>query len=595
MDNNSRAFAGEVLKGEVEYHVKNEKRSCINILAPIIDSGSVLGIVGVNIDITEHKEAVESLHKSEAKYRTLFEELMSGFSYHQVICDEFGKPCDYRFIEVNPAFERLTGLTKNQVVGKRVLEILPGTEKYWIERYGHVALTGETDYSVHMSKEFGRIYESRAFCPEYGKFAVIFNDVTEQYMAEEKIQFQASLLDQVRNAVFASDLRGQITYWNRYAETLYKYTVEEAIGRQIRDLIIPDASVATFQHLTDSMSNNEYWEGELEVQSKDGKHFPVYMTNALLTDKEGNHSGYVGITADISERVHLEEQLQHAHKMEAVGRLAGGIAHDFNNILTAIIGYGNMLNDKLPANSKEREQVTVILYSAEKAAVLTRALLAFSRKEIIVPQLFDVNNTVKKTVLLLSRLIGEDINLQTELANMPLLVMADAGQIEQVLINLATNARDSMTSGGEILIATDITSLDSEYLEPYGHCSPGLYAHISFADSGSGIPENVRAKIFDPFFTTKEIGKGTGLGLSIAHGVITQHKGFITVVSALNEGSTFHIYLPVHEGEEAEDLKPPELPPVGGGETILLVEDDETVRDLTQLVLEMHGYTVIPA
>lgn len=468
-ENNMRAFAGEVVKGEVEYFAENGARTCINILAPMLDENSVLGIIGVNIDITDLKRA------------------------------------------------------------------------------------------------------------------------------EEQIRFQVSLLDQVRNAVIASDLEGRIVYWNRYAEVLYQWAGAEALGQHLTDFLIPQQSRETFRTVTGTLAAAGSWEGEIVARKKDGSLFTIFMTITTLADTEGTRTGYVGISVDISERLRLEEQLLHAQKMEAVGRLAGGVAHDFNNILTAILGYGQMLRDRQDPESISRRYAEHILSSAEKAADLTRSLLAFSRKEIINPKLIDLNDVIKKITHLLSRLIGEDIELRTDLLDMSLVVMADGGQVEQVLMNLATNARDAMPGGGKIVIKTDIEYLDHETASLYGSGTPGHYVRISFSDTGIGIPEGAREKIFDPFYTTKEPGKGTGLGLSIVHGIVMQHRGCIRLESLHGTGTAFHIYLPSAREEATEGSIASMKRAAGGHETILLAEDDAVLRELNRDILEAYGYRVIVA
>lgn len=468
-ENNMRAFAGEVVKEEVEYYAENGARTCINILAPMLDGNSVLGIIGVNIDITDQKRA------------------------------------------------------------------------------------------------------------------------------EAQIRFQVSLLDQVRNAVIASDLQGRIVYWNRYAEVLYQWAAAEALGQHLTNFLIPQQSREAFRTVTGTLAAAGSWEGEVVARKKDGSLFTIFMTITTLADTEGNRTGYVGISVDISERLRLEEQLLHAQKMEAVGRLAGGVAHDFNNILTAILGYGQMLRDRQDPESISRRYAEHILSSAEKAADLTRSLLAFSRKEIINPKLIDLNDVIKKITHLLSRLIGEDIELRTDLLDMSLVVMADGGQIEQVLMNLATNARDAMPGGGKIVIETDIEYLDHETASLYGSGAPGHYVRISFTDTGIGIPEDAREKIFDPFYTTKEPGKGTGLGLSIVHGIVMQHNGCIRLESSHGTGTAFHIYLPSAREESMEGSVDSMKRAAGGHETILLAEDDAVLRELNRDILEAYGYRVIVA
>jgi nitrogen-specific signal transduction histidine kinase len=298
---------------------------------------------------------------------------------------------------------------------------------------------------------------------------------------------------------------------------------------------------------------------------------------------------------DITERKRLEQQLLQAQKMEAIGQLAGGIAHDFNNILTAIIGFGTLLKIETSKDDLLRSYVTQILTSAERAANLTQALLAFSRRQIISPRPMNLNEIIQGVERLLSRLIGEDIELSTFLTDKELTVMADSGQIETVLMNLATNARDAMPDGGSLIIKTELTEINHEFIKAYGYGRPGFYALILVEDTGHGMDEKTKERIFEPFFTTKEVGKGTGLGLSMVYGIIQQHDGYINVYSEPGKGSTFKIYLPLIKSkvEEAELVVHPVLK--RGTETVIVAEDDSQVRELIKEVLEGFGYKVMEA
>ncbi len=318
---------------------------------------------------------------------------------------------------------------------------------------------------------------------------------------------------------------------------------------------------------------------------------------------DGAVEGLVLILQNVTERKRaalekqkLEQQLQQAQKMESIGTLAGGVAHDFNNILTAIIGYGNIIKMKMKSDDPLRAPVDTILASAERAANLTQSLLAFSRKQIIHPRPVDLNCIVRGVEKLLHRLIGEDVDLVARLSPDCLTVMADAGQIEQVLMNLATNARDAMPDGGSLTITTQEELLDEGFMKAHGYGPPGNYALITVSDSGEGMDARTRDHIFEPFYTTKELGRGTGLGLSIVFGIIKQHNGSISVYSEPAKGTTFKIYLPLlPTGPEAS--RPAELlePPRGGTETILLAEDDVVARELLKTILADFGYRVIEA
>lgn len=297
-----------------------------------------------------------------------------------------------------------------------------------------------------------------------------------------------------------------------------------------------------------------------------------------------------------AEKHQLEAQLRHAQKMEAVGTLAGGIAHDFNNILQAIIGYGSLLKMKSRNDKTLEHHVDLILSAAERAARLTRGLLAFSRKQIISPRPCDLNELLKSIHKLLGHVIGEDIEVRVELSESQLMVMMDPSQFDQIVMNLATNARDAMPEGGTFTISTSAVNLDREFFKAYSEPKPGPYAMVRCQDTGHGMDEKTKGRIFDPFYTTKEVGKGTGLGLSTVYGIVKQHDGYIQVDTSVGAGTTFRIYFPLAhvepEGIEQNDLNEKE---VGGTETILVAEDDWAVRKLICSILEEFGYRVIEA
>mgnify|MGYP001576690712 CR=1 FL=1 len=317
-----------------------------------------------------------------------------------------------------------------------------------------------------------------------------------------------------------------------------------------------------------------------------------------IKDAEGKVISVIEVGRDITEHRKLEAQLQQSQKIEAVGTLAGGIAHDFNNILTAIIGYGHILKMKLEQKSPLMGYTDQILASAERAAHLTQSLLAFSRKQVINPKPVNLNEITASVEKILLRIIGEDIELKTILSGIrDLRVMADAGQLEQVLMNLAANARDAMPEGGTLTIETSTAELDINFLKIHEYGKPGMYAMITVTDTGHGMDENTRQRIFEPFFTTKEVGKGTGLGLSMVYGIIKQHSGYINCYSEQGKGTTFRIYLPLikEEAKEAKAAAEGYTALTGGTETIILAEDEEEVRKLMKLALEDAGYKVIEA
>ncbi|MEK6791981.1 MAG: PAS domain S-box protein [Deltaproteobacteria bacterium] len=333
---------------------------------------------------------------------------------------------------------------------------------------------------------------------------------------------------------------------------------------------------------------------EVELITCKGRKIWASLNAVMKKDKDGNV--YVdGFIEDITRKKSLEDQLRHSQKIEAIGRLAGGIAHDFNNILTATIGYGNILLRKRGDDPVVRSYVDNILTLSDRAASLTQGLLAFSRKQVINLQPIDINEALRRVEQILHRVIGEDIELKCALAGPELTVMADAAQIEQVFFNLAANARDAMPKGGRLTITIGVVEVDNDFIRAHGYGEGGSYALITFADTGAGMDEETRKKIFEPFFTTKELGKGTGLGLAIVYGIIKQHNGFINVYSEPGRGSVFKIYLPLAALPAEEPRAKVHAAMKGGTETILLAEDEAEVRQVTRNMLEEFGYRVIEA
>lgn len=321
---------------------------------------------------------------------------------------------------------------------------------------------------------------------------------------------------------------------------------------------------------------------------------PVY-------DDQGQFIGTRGSNRDITERIQAEQekkalalQLNQAQKMEAVGQLAGGIAHDFNNILTAVLGYSRILQGRLETSDPRRMYIDYILTASQRAAGLTKSLLAFSRKQIMESKPHDINEIVREITKILPQLLTEQIELKILPAEEEMIIMADLTQVDQVVLNLATNARDAMPRGGKLSITTRRATIDEAFIRTHGYGTPGDCAVLSVSDSGTGMTDEVKARIFEPFFTTKETGKGTGLGLSIVYGIIKQHNGFINVYTEPGTGTTFHVYFPVVRAKIMEELFTPGEPPKGT-ETILVVEDNPESRNLIREVLESNGYTVITA
>lgn len=406
------------------------------------------------------------------------------------------------------------------------------------------------------------------------------------------------LLETVHQVAIILDPAGNITFCNDFLLRLTGWSRDEVLGRSWFDLFIPEAVRDEVKELFGNAMETSVLPSHYEnpIVTRDGDLRTIVWDNTLLRGADGSLVGTASLGWDVTEHRSLEDQLRHSQKMEAIGQLAGGMAHDFNNLLTAIIGNCEIIKMKAGPDNPMKEYVEHILSVSGKAAKLTHDLLAFSRKQVLSVREFDVNECVRGVEKLLSRVIGEDIDFSLALTNDRLPIMADRGQMEHVLVNLATNARDAMPNGGRLTVETRRMELDALSAHLHGLEKPGRYAIIRVSDTGCGMDAATREKIFEPFFTTKEVGKGTGLGLAMVFGTIRQHGGYINVYSEVGRGTVFKIYLPlVHDETAVEDDASLERTVPGGDETLLVVEDNEDVRKSTALILQEMGYRVIEA
>jgi PAS domain S-box-containing protein len=424
-------------------------------------------------------------------------------------------------------------------------------------------------------------------------------DVTDRLRAEEALRASEEryrvLIEEAQDAIFVNDVAGIVQEVNRAAERLVGTTRDALIGRSFLETLPPKDRERVWKTFEDTLQHGRLLDLlSIRIQRADGTIVPAEVTASVV--EFGGKPHVVGLLRDVSERNAMAEQLRMAQKMEAVGQLAGGVAHDFNNLLTAILGYSQLLAADLRGNPEQFMAIEEIRKAGERAAGLTRQLLAFSRKQMLELKILDLNEVVQHIQEMLSRLIGEDIQVITELDRNLGSVRADAGQIEQVIMNLAVNARDAMPRGGQLSIETQNADLDDSYAQTHVHVQPGPYVMLAVSDTGTGMDEATRQRIFEPFFTTKEKGRGTGLGLSTVYGIVKQSGGYIWVYTEQGKGTTFKVYLPRVYGP-AETLATPEAvaQPAVGTETILLVEDEDSVRALARKTLEARGYRVLEA
>jgi PAS domain S-box-containing protein len=479
-------------------------------------------------------------------------------------------------------------------------------DQEWAKREGMVAFAGYPltvqDRVVGVMAMFARHpfgdFDQQALASIADGIAV----GVERKRAEESLrvseQRARTLFETVHLIVLGLDAQGRVDYVNPFFLRLTGYTREETLGQPWLERFLPKAQQGrlhgAFLELLEGNFRPHY---QSSIVTKAGEERMIAWNNTMLRDAQGRHTGTLSIGEDITEHSRLEEQFRQAQKMEAVGRLAGGIAHDFNNLLTVISSYSELLLEDLPVgDDARRDDLGQIKKAAGDAAALTRQLLAFSRQQVLAPRVVDLNEIVTGAGKMLQRLIGEDITLTLVLAPELGWVKADPGQIEQVIMNLAVNARDAMPEGGKVTIETANVELDASYVLDHSAVAPGTYVQLVVSDTGVGMTEEVKRRLFEPFFTSKEVGKGTGLGLATVYGIVKQSGGSIWVYSEPGQGATFKIYLPRVDEAEARDQRPEAAaPPARGNETVLLAEDAAPVRNVARQILERQGYTVLEA
>ena len=543
-----------------------------------------------------------ALERSEELYRTVME-----FSTDFV----FWRAPDNKLIYVSENCEKFCGYTEEEFYASpELLEtiIYPEDHALWAEHHTNsingkgicehlelriITKSGEVRWIDHNCLP---VYDKEG---NYRGWRASHQNITGRKLAEEALRKSEdkyrSLFEESKDVVFISTPEGRFIDINKAGVELFGYSSKEKLLEADieKNLYV---NLGYRKELMKILEAQGYVKDyELLMKNKNGNILILLDTATAFRDKMGRVTSYRGILRDITHQRKLEQQLMQAQKMEAVGQLAGGIAHDFNNFLTAIIGYGSLLQMEMNEGHPLRAYVQQILGSAERAANLTKQLLIFSRKHSIDPRPAKINEIIFALEKLISRLIGEDIEMQLVLSRADLIIRADVGQIEQVLMNLATNARDAMPNGGLLTIKTEAVVMDKEFIRAHGYGEEGPYVVITVSDTGEGMDEKTMKKIFEPFFTTKEAGKGTGLGLAMVYGIVKQHNGCISVYSEHGKGASFRIYLPLI-GDAVEDqltLVQPEA--IGGTETVLLAEDDLAVRKMMTGLLRDFGYTVLEA
>jgi PAS domain S-box-containing protein len=572
---------------------------------------------------SDHQERASSFSGNNMSEAVLSSELLEALPDAIVAVNREGT-----IVQVNSQTLALFGYSRGELVGQKVEILVP--ESYRPQHHQHREKFAETPKTRRMGADldlYGRRRNGSQFpveislspvSTEKGMFVLsAIRDISDRKRIAEELRRAneelhrrtaeqlgeyrsrlASIIDSSEDAIIGKGLDGIITSWNKGAERVYGYTPEEVVGKHI-SILAPSDRPDEIPEILKKIARGESVEHYESVRvTKDGQPLNVSISVSPLRDAKGEVVGASAIARDITAQRKAEGQLHQSQKMEAIGRLAGGVAHDFNNILAIISACTEFLRDRIDRAAESSQYVENIQKSIERGSSLTRQLLTFSRSSVIRPRVLDLNERLKDVGKLLRPLMGDDVDILIVSKSPAAVVEADPGQLDQIVVNLAVNARDAMPHGGKFILETRSEKVDEAFAEQHQNMAPGKYVLLAVSDTGSGMDEATVARIFEPFFTTKEVGKGgNGLGLATVYGIVKQSAGHILVYSELGHGTTFKIYLPSADHKIGLASKPEveTVSPKRQGTTILLVEDDEIMRSLTRQLLQEHGYTVVEA
>ena len=563
--------------------------------------GSAVRMIGVNWDITERKRAEERRRQSEAAL-ALAQSVARLGSWELDLVDL--EDINANILRWSDETFRIFGHEPNaiEVSNKAFLQSVHPDDRASVEA-GMAAMmqTGGRYILEHriilpngaervVREEAIVIYDERGQVPR--KIAGTVQDISARSAVEAKVREQAALLDIAHDAIMVRDMNDIITFWNRGAESIYGWASDEAIGRSAIDLLYSDSSKAHLAKIR-ALEAGE-WSGELYHLRRDGKKVIVSSRWTLLRNSHGNPMSILVINSDITDHKKLEEQFLRAQRLESIGTLASGVAHDLNNILAPILMSAPMLRDDMPRELRERI-VSNIELSAQRGADIVRQVLTFARGEEGERILLQPIHLIKDMARIAEETFPKSIRIRTKYPPTLWTIEADPTQMHQVLLNLCVNARDAMPDGGELILSVENVSVDEHFAAMTPETKPGPYVLLRVSDTGSGIAPGVIDQIFDPFFTTKALNKGTGLGLSTTIGIIKSHGGAINVTSEVDAGTVFNVYLPASDAVQPCFPEEEQAPPEGNGELILVVDDEQSIRETAQIILEKHGYKVLVA
>ena len=556
-------------------------------------SGRPLGVEGVFTDITRRRKAEQALRESEEWHRSIVENSFDGIFVQQ----------DGKIIFANSRLYQMLGYSPGELEGMEHWVVYYGKYQQITRERAEARMRGEKaphQYEVMLQRKDGSFFEGEVSARVInlkGRPAVQswVRDTAKRKRMEKVQRRLATAIEQSADAIVVTDAKGTVEYVNPAYERVTGYSREEVTGLSI---LLPEESgpkLELAQKFSDALTEGEPWSGRTVGQRKGGILYDTDLTISPVRDPNGRIVNFVVLQRDVTREVALQQQLLQSQKMEAIGTLAGGIAHDFNNLLTVVLGFSELLLAEKDHKHPEYEDLQKIFHAARNGADLVKRLLMFSRKSEPKPAPMSLNKQIVQVGKLLRRTIPRMIDIRLELSADLLDISADVSQMEQVLMNLAVNASDAMPGGGKLTVRTSAMTLDEEYCRLHVEANPGKYVLLEVSDTGQGMGKETLEHIFEPFFTTKEVGRGTGLGLAMVYGIVKQHNGHIAVDSAVGKGTTFKVYLPAIPAAAGPEVEDSNVIPAFGNETVLLVDDENSVRELGARILTKYGYTVLQA
>jgi PAS domain S-box-containing protein len=613
-----------------EFRHRDPKTGAIRWIArqgePIASpDGTERRFVGVCYDVTARKAAEQALRASEERWRSLFEQMQEGFFIAEAVRDATGTMVDFRFVEMNPAFEARTDIVMAQAIGRPVSEVIPDLPPELIATYASVIETGRpARYEIKVPALKDKWFEARARRVGENRFSVLFLDITGRKRAEAALTESESrfrtLSQSMPNHVWTATADGKLDWCN---EQVYVYSgITEGMldGDHWSDIMHPDDVPHVAAAWEDALRYGSVHQAEFRLRRLDGAYRWHIARAVPVRDEDGTILRWIGTNTDIDDQKTAEvalsdlaatleqrvaartfelertqDALRHSQKMEAIGNLTGGVAHDFNNLLQVISGNLQLLTREVSGNAKAEKRVDNAMAGVSRGSKLAAQLLAFGRRQALEPKVVNVGRLIRGMDDLLRRTLGESIEIETIIAGGLWNTLVDPTNVENSLLNLAINSRDAMNGQGRLTIEAGNAFIDDAYAETHADVAPGQYVQISVTDTGTGMTREIQEQIFEPFFSTKPQGKGTGLGLSMVYGFVKQSGGHVKVYSEPGQGTTFKLYLPRSTQSEDMLVEQETGPVVGGTETVLVVEDDDAVRETVIALLGELGYRVLKA